>query len=76
MLGNGTWVNVGGNQPVGPGGLNALAGAPPYINGDGGRALRSVMSTPCVRERLTSVAELSMFARTRRAIGLRILRSS
>lgn len=42
VLGNGTWVNVGGNQPVGPGGLNAVALSQPYDNGDGGKATRCV----------------------------------
>lgn len=40
MLGNGTWLNVGGNQPVGPGGLNAASKTAPYDNGDGGKAVR------------------------------------
>jgi hypothetical protein len=39
VLGNGTWVNVGGNQAVGPGGLN-LGATNPYGNGDGGKATR------------------------------------
>lgn len=39
VLGNGTWVNVGGNQAVGPGGLN-LGATNPYQNGDGGKATR------------------------------------
>lgn len=42
VLGNGTWVNVGGNQAVGPGGLNAIAGSDPYQNADGGKAIRSL----------------------------------
>jgi hypothetical protein len=45
VLADGTWLNVGGNQPVGPGGLNANANAAPYENGDGGRAVRTFV--PC-----------------------------
>lgn len=41
VLGNGTWLNVGGNQAVGPGGLNALP-TNVYENGDGGKATRCV----------------------------------
>ncbi|ORY61159.1 copper radical oxidase [Leucosporidium creatinivorum] len=41
VLGNGTWVNVGGNQAVGPGGLN-LGATNPYGNGDGGKATRTL----------------------------------
>ena len=40
VLGNGTWLNVGGNQPVGPGGLNLIQNQNPYDNGDGGKATR------------------------------------
>lgn len=42
VLGNGTWLNVGGNQAIGPGGLNAVAGAAPYNDGDGGMAIRTL----------------------------------
>jgi hypothetical protein len=39
-LGNGTWMNVGGNQAVTFGGLTAQSqnGGAPYDNLDGGRA--------------------------------------
>ncbi|TNY18275.1 copper radical oxidase [Rhodotorula diobovata] len=40
VLGNGTWVNIGGNQAIGYGGLNANPYAAPYNNGDGGKATR------------------------------------
>jgi len=40
VLGNGTWLNVGGNQAVGPGGLVAVAGGVQYGNTDGGEATR------------------------------------
>lgn len=40
QLGNGTWVVAGGNQPIGPGGQNNTAGAAPYMDTDGRRALR------------------------------------
>ncbi|GAA5898861.1 hypothetical protein JCM6882_004016 [Rhodosporidiobolus microsporus] len=40
VLGNGTWINIGGNQAIGYGGLNADPLAGPYMNGDGGKATR------------------------------------
>lgn len=40
VLGNGTWLNVGGNQPVTYGGLAQAAGQAPYENADGGKAIR------------------------------------
>lgn len=43
VLGNGTWLNVGGNQAVGPGGLTSDAWV--YGNDDGGRAVR--LFDPC-----------------------------
>ncbi|GAB1527050.1 hypothetical protein RhiTH_010225 [Rhizoctonia solani] len=36
VLGNGTWLNVGGNQAVGPGGALAPDRAAPYQGVDGG----------------------------------------
>ena len=36
VLGNGTWLNVGGNQPVTYGGSNSDTGdTPPYYDPDG-----------------------------------------
>lgn len=40
--GNGTWVNIGGNQPIGPGGLNAASASAPYEDTDGGKAVRTL----------------------------------
>ncbi|BGP45591.1 hypothetical protein JCM10450v2_001410 [Rhodotorula kratochvilovae] len=40
VLGNGTWVNIGGNQAIGYGGLNANPLTGPYQDGDGGKATR------------------------------------
>ncbi|BGO97295.1 Copper radical oxidase [Rhodotorula toruloides ATCC 204091] len=40
VLGNGTWINVGGNQAIGYGGLNANPLTGPYQDGDGGKATR------------------------------------
>ena len=40
MLGNGTWINIGGNQAIGYGGLNADPLTGPYADGDGGKATR------------------------------------
>lgn len=45
VLADGTWLNVGGNQAVGPGGLNAAALTAPYDDGDGGMAVRSVLAS-------------------------------
>lgn len=40
VLGNGTWINVGGNQAVTYGGLTASSqnGGPPYDDPDGGQS--------------------------------------
>ncbi|CAE6418233.1 Galactose oxidase Short=GAO [Rhizoctonia solani AG-1 IB] len=40
MLGDGRWINIGGNQPSG--GVTHVAGDPddPYKNGDGGQSIR------------------------------------
>ncbi|GAA5864012.1 hypothetical protein JCM8547_005308 [Rhodosporidiobolus lusitaniae] len=40
VLGNGTWINIGGNQAIGYGGLNADPLTGPYQDGDGGKATR------------------------------------
>ncbi|CAE6434266.1 unnamed protein product [Rhizoctonia solani] len=48
VLGNGTWLNVGGNQAVTWGGLAASSqngDTSPYYNGDGGKAIR--LLDPC-----------------------------
>lgn len=47
VLGNGTWVNAGGNQAVTWGGLtaNSQNGGPPYDDPDGGQSLR--LLDPC-----------------------------
>ncbi|KAI0046059.1 copper radical oxidase [Auriscalpium vulgare] len=41
VLGNGTWVNIGGNQAVTTGGVTAASqtGSPPYNDPDGGKSL-------------------------------------
>ncbi|KAM5534563.1 hypothetical protein V8D89_011767 [Ganoderma adspersum] len=46
-LGNGTWLNVGGNQAVGPGGVQADSqlGGGIYDDPDGGRSIR--LLNPC-----------------------------
>ncbi|KZT10785.1 copper radical oxidase [Laetiporus sulphureus 93-53] len=50
VLGNGTWVNVGGNQAVTYGGLAAASqtGGPPYDDPDGGQSIR--LLNPCDNE--------------------------
>ncbi|GAA5859156.1 hypothetical protein JCM8547_008892 [Rhodosporidiobolus lusitaniae] len=46
VMGNGSWVNIGGNAAVGPLGIGLAADSPnPYGSTDGGRAVR--MFTPC-----------------------------
>ncbi|CEL60581.1 Galactose oxidase OS=Gibberella zeae (strain PH-1 / ATCC MYA-4620 / FGSC 9075 / NRRL 31084) GN=GAOA PE=3 SV=1 [Rhizoctonia solani AG-1 IB] len=45
VLGNGTWLNVGGNQAVGPGGATAANGAAPYRGVDGGLSMRFLTPT-------------------------------
>ncbi|CUA72303.1 hypothetical protein RSOLAG22IIIB_00968 [Rhizoctonia solani] len=42
MLGDGRWINIGGNQPVKSGGVTHVTGDPddPYKNGDGGQSIR------------------------------------
>ena len=64
MLGNGTWLNVGGNQPVTWGGLNGVAGAAPYENGDGGMAIR--LLDPCDDESCDWLDDPALYMTTRR----------
>lgn len=47
MLGDGRWINIGGNQPVKSGGVTHVTGDPddPYKNGDGGQSIR--LFKPC-----------------------------
>ncbi|CAE7079095.1 unnamed protein product [Rhizoctonia solani] len=48
VLGNGTWLNVGGNQAITWGGLTASSqtgNSGPYYNADGGKAIR--LLDPC-----------------------------
>jgi hypothetical protein len=44
VLGNGTWLNVGGNNPVGYGGIQVDSCTGPFEDCDGGKALRLVQS--------------------------------
>ncbi|GAA6008277.1 uncharacterized protein JCM10292_004115, partial [Rhodotorula paludigena] len=62
-LGNGTWINVGGNQAIGYGGLNADPGAAPYHDGDGGRATRRL---DCSGQQCEWVDDGSNYMTTRR----------
>lgn len=64
VLGNGTWLNIGGNQAIGYGGLNAAAWGPPYDNGDGGKATRRL--DPCTDETCEWVDDGSNYMTTRR----------
>jgi len=47
ILGDGSWINVGGNQPVKSGGVTYVTGDPddPYQNEDGGQSVR--LFSPC-----------------------------
>ncbi|QRV86192.1 glyoxal oxidase [Ceratobasidium sp. AG-Ba] len=47
VMGDGTLINIGGNQPVKAGGLTHVTGDPddPYKNGDGGQSVR--LLSPC-----------------------------
>ncbi|PLW32204.1 hypothetical protein PCANC_18930 [Puccinia coronata f. sp. avenae] len=45
VLGNGTWLNVGGNLGVSYGGLNIANNIDPYKNKDGGKSMR--LLNPC-----------------------------
>ncbi|KAF7315671.1 hypothetical protein MIND_00082700 [Mycena indigotica] len=45
VLGNGTWLNVGGNQPVTYGGATLTSGKGPYNDPDGGTSIRTLV--PC-----------------------------
>ncbi|SGY66362.1 BQ5605_C004g02665 [Microbotryum silenes-dioicae] len=64
VLGNGTWINIGGNQPVGPGGLNANAVPDPYVNGDGGKATRRL--NVCTDKKCDWIDDGSNYMTTRR----------
>lgn len=68
VLGNGTWINVGGNQPVTYGGLNGAALSAPYDNADGGKAMRYVCPAlppvfPLLPSSSSSVLLLSLVGR-------------
>ncbi|KZP19871.1 copper radical oxidase [Athelia psychrophila] len=45
VLGNGTWMNVGGNQGVTYGGVTLTSGNGPYDDADGGKSVRIL--NPC-----------------------------
>lgn len=45
MLGNGTWLSVGGNKAVTSGGLDGTNLAGPYFNDDGAKSIR--LLDPC-----------------------------
>ncbi|CAE6431726.1 hypothetical protein RSOLAG1IB_01036 [Rhizoctonia solani AG-1 IB] len=58
VLGNGTWLNVGGNQAITWGGLTASSqngDTAPYYNGDGGKAIR--LLDPCEDKKCNWVEE-------------------
>ncbi|KAF8530384.1 glyoxal oxidase [Hysterangium stoloniferum] len=66
VLGNGTWVNIGGNQAVTWGGNNAAdsTGDPPYDDPDGGFSIR--LLDPCDDETCNWVVPDSISMTSRR----------
>jgi hypothetical protein len=67
VLGNGTWLNVGGNQAIVPGGDPAPApqtGNGPYQDWDGGKALR--LLDPCDDESCDWLDDPTMYMTSRR----------
>lgn len=71
VLGNGTWLNVGGNQAItwgglsaGPQGSAAQQGAGPYQDWDGGKAIRFL--DPCDDESCNWVDDPNMYMTSRR----------
>ncbi|WVR09090.1 hypothetical protein IAU60_006152 [Kwoniella sp. DSM 27419] len=67
-LGNGTWLNVGGNQAVKQGGVamptNQQSGQSPYTDWDGGKAIRIL--DPCDDESCEWVDNPAMYMTSRR----------
>jgi hypothetical protein len=63
VLGNGTWLNVGGNQAVTYGGLDAdsQTGGGPYDDPDGGKSIR--LLNPCDDSTCDWTTSLSMTTR-------------
>ncbi|KAG8925018.1 hypothetical protein FRC02_009973 [Tulasnella sp. 418] len=66
VLGNGTWLNVGGNQAVTYGGDTASSqtGGAPYDNFDGGKAIRFL--DPCDDGNCNWVDDPALYMTTRR----------
>ncbi|GAA6021883.1 hypothetical protein JCM10207_004532 [Rhodosporidiobolus poonsookiae] len=64
VLGNGTWINIGGNQAIGYGGLNADPLTGPYQDGDGGKATRRL--DVCTDDSCDWVDDGSNYMTTRR----------
>jgi hypothetical protein len=69
VLGNGTWLNVGGNQAITyggatPAGSNIQSGQGPYQDYDGGKAIRFL--DPCEDESCNWVDNPSLYMTSRR----------
>jgi hypothetical protein len=66
VLGNGTWINLGGNQGVTWGGNTAPSqnGGPPYDDMDGGRAIRFL--DPCDDDSCEWMDDPALYMSTRR----------
>ena len=64
VLGNGTWLNVGGNQPVTTNGAATTGGTSPYDNYDGGKAVR--LLDPCDDETCEWLDDPSLYMTSRR----------
>ncbi|GHJ88515.1 hypothetical protein NliqN6_4917 [Naganishia liquefaciens] len=63
VLGNGTWLNVGGNNPVGYGGIQVDSCTGPFKNCDGGKALRIL---DCEGEECEWLDDPALYMTTRR----------
>ncbi|KAJ9124101.1 hypothetical protein QFC22_000896 [Naganishia vaughanmartiniae] len=64
VLGNGTWLNVGGNNPVGYGGIQVDSCTGPFENCDGGKALRIL--DPCDDGDCNWIDDPKLYMTTRR----------
>lgn len=68
VLGNGTWLNVGGNQAVTTGGNSpagiSQTGAAPYEGWDGGKALR--LLDPCDDDSCNWLDDPALYMTSRR----------
>ncbi|KAH8923414.1 copper radical oxidase [Atractiella rhizophila] len=64
VLGDGTWINVGGNKAVGYGGLDADEFIDPYHDGNGGLAIR--LLHPCTDGSCTWIDDTANYMKVQR----------